>query len=105
MDRAPTFYEAHNLAQHLACMHPLASKCTTPAAVRVRVKLGHMHPDAFTVRGGALWTAEGVQRELAHERRLQLDAIRLGIKDGNTSALLQRRANREPRQLRLDSAA
>jgi hypothetical protein len=98
-------YEAHDLARFMGTMQPLASKCTTPAAVRARVRMDQMHPDDFTARGGALWTWEGVMRELAAERTLQHKALRLGIKDGNTSILLQRRANREPEQLRLEAVA
>lgn len=100
-----TFYESHDLAQALASMRPLASKCTTPAAVRVRVKLGQMHPDAYTARGGALWTPEGLQRELAAERSLQRLAILAGVTDGNTSIWLQRRCNRAPKQLSIEGVA
>lgn len=93
------WFESHDLAHAMACMSPVPSKCTTAAAVRARVRMGHMHPDDWTARGSALWTAGGVTREVAHERRLQLEAIRMGIKDANTSILLQRREGREPRQL------
>jgi len=105
MVRKPEFYEAHDLARFLGAMHPLPSKCTTPAAVRARVRMDHMYPEAWTARGCALWTWEGVMRELAHERSLQREAIRIGIADGNTSIFLQRRAHREPEQLRFEGVA
>ncbi len=105
MPHQPVYFESHDVALAFASMRPLASRCTTPAAVRVRVKVGVMHPDAYTARGGALWTAEGLQRELAAERSRQRLALALGIKDGNTSALLQRQALREPEQLALEGVA
>ena len=83
-------YEAADLAD---AFRRIGSTCRTPAAVRARVRTGYMHPDDHTPRGGGLWTADGLQRELLREARI--------LRFGDSSRLLQRWINREPVQLEL----
>lgn len=70
--------------------HALAaadSHCTTPGAVKARVKAGIMRPDYVTQRGGVMWTAAGLARELAAEHMRMLVAAHLGA--SNTGVLLR----------------
>jgi hypothetical protein len=87
---AAMMFEAADLAD---AFRRLGSTCRTPAAIRARVRVGYMSPDDHTPRGGALWTADGLQRELLHEARL------IRYFGADTSRRLQRWANREPVQL------
>jgi hypothetical protein len=85
-DEASTMlYEAADLAD---AFRRLGSTCRTPAAVRARVRSRDMSPDDHTPRGVALWTSDGVGRELLREARLLLF--------GDTS---RRPHRREPVQL------
>jgi hypothetical protein len=92
MELAAMLYEAADLA---AAFRPLGSTCRTPAAVRARVRARYMVPDDYTPRGVALWTEDGLRREVQHEARL------IRYFGADTSRRLQRWVNREPVQLEL----
>jgi hypothetical protein len=90
----PVFRKVHRLARELM---------VTPACVRLRVRLGQMHPDAKTEDGTWLWSPEAFEEELFRDARLRYLALRHGVSD--TNRWLQRQERREPLQLSIRAEA